>query len=202
MASRDANALDRMFAALADPTRRAMVERLAKSGRLAISELAAPFTMSLPAVLKHVGVLNEAGLVTRVKIGRTVYCGLASAPLGVALVWLRKYEDYQAPTDPIMVSASAARGKARPARRPGAAKSEKQAPAAKTARKPVARTAPRKAARSRVETVAAKAKPATRRGGKAAAAASSTSGQRGARVVSGTRSRATKAQTGRQRPRR
>ncbi|MGD9802850.1 MAG: ArsR/SmtB family transcription factor [Hyphomicrobiaceae bacterium] len=140
MATRDAEALDRTLAALADPTRRAMVERLAKSGRMAISDLATPFAMSLPAVLKHVGVLTEAGLVSRVKVGRTVYCHLLSGPIRTALTWLRKYENYQVPAES---AAAAPRATASSARRPGrqAAKSEARTkrPAPKAARKPAAR---------------------------------------------------------------
>ena len=56
-------ALDRTFAALSDPTRRALVMRLASEPDLSVSELAAPFSMSLPAIMKHLGVLSDAGLV-------------------------------------------------------------------------------------------------------------------------------------------
>ncbi|MGE0767187.1 MAG: metalloregulator ArsR/SmtB family transcription factor [Hyphomicrobiaceae bacterium] len=139
MATRDPEALDRTLAALADPTRRAMVERLAKSGRLAISDLATPFAMSLPAVLKHVGVLTDAGLVSRVKVGRTVYCHLLSGPIRTSLTWLRKYENYQLPRDP--AATKAAKDDASPSKRqPGkvgakAAESPKSA-AGKAARKP------------------------------------------------------------------
>ena len=80
--------LDRIFAALGDPTRRGILERLAVADRLAVSELAAPFAMSLPAVLKHVSVLTEAGLVAREKIGRTVYCRLDATALREASLWL------------------------------------------------------------------------------------------------------------------
>ena len=59
--------LDRTFAALSDPTRRALVARLSGGKSLSISELAQPFSMSLPAVMKHLDVLSDAGLVTRNK---------------------------------------------------------------------------------------------------------------------------------------
>jgi DNA-binding transcriptional ArsR family regulator len=84
--------LDRTFAALADPTRRAILERLSDADRLTVSDLASPFAMSLPAVLKHVGVLTEAGLVAREKVGRVVYCKLETSPLRDALKWLALYD--------------------------------------------------------------------------------------------------------------
>ena len=74
-------ALDRTFAALADPTRRAIVARLAEQESVSVSELARPHAMSLPAVMKHLDVLSDAGLVTRVKTGRTVACRLAADPM-------------------------------------------------------------------------------------------------------------------------
>jgi len=79
--------LDRVFAALADPTRRAILDRLAR-GPSSISELAEPFTMSLPAVLKHLQILAAAGLVDRDKQGRTVHCRLDPAPIREARTWL------------------------------------------------------------------------------------------------------------------
>lgn len=84
--------LDRTFAALADPTRRAIVQRLASGGQLAVSEIAKPFRMSLPAVLKHVGVLGEAGILKREKLGRTVYCRIDAAAMRDAAEWLRRFE--------------------------------------------------------------------------------------------------------------
>ena len=63
--------LDRTFAALADPTRRALLARLSETDSLSVSTLAEPFAMSLPAVMKHLDVLSDAGLVTRSKSGRT-----------------------------------------------------------------------------------------------------------------------------------
>jgi DNA-binding transcriptional ArsR family regulator len=84
-------ALDRTFAALSHPTRRALVARLSGRQGLSISELAQPFAMSLPAVMKHLDVLSDAGLVTRDKIGRTVSCQLAAAPMEDAMNWLNRY---------------------------------------------------------------------------------------------------------------
>jgi DNA-binding transcriptional ArsR family regulator len=83
--------LDRTFAALADPTRRAVVARLSTGEAVSISDLARPFAMSLPAVMKHLDVLSDAGLVTRNKIGRTVSCQLATSPMEDAMNWLDRY---------------------------------------------------------------------------------------------------------------
>ncbi len=87
-------ALDRTFAALSDPTRRALVMRLAAQPDLSVSELAAPFQMSLPAVMKHLAVLSDAGLVERSKTGRTVACRLDAAPMREAFEWLNAYEKF------------------------------------------------------------------------------------------------------------
>ena len=73
-------ALDRTFAALADPTRRALLARLGQHDNISVSELALPFAMSLPAVMKHLDVLSDAGLVERTKTGRTVACRLSARP--------------------------------------------------------------------------------------------------------------------------
>jgi DNA-binding transcriptional ArsR family regulator len=87
-------ALDRTFAALADPTRRALVMRLAEQPGLSVSALAAPFRMSLPAVMKHLDVLADAGLVARRKTGRTVACRLRAEPMRDAFEWLNRYEKF------------------------------------------------------------------------------------------------------------
>ncbi|MEI7805951.1 MAG: metalloregulator ArsR/SmtB family transcription factor [Hyphomicrobiales bacterium] len=86
--------LDRTFAALADPTRRALLARLNEKNNLSISELARPFDMSLPAVMKHLDVLSDAGLIKRNKTGRTVSCQLAAAPMESAMDWLHRYERF------------------------------------------------------------------------------------------------------------
>jgi DNA-binding transcriptional ArsR family regulator len=87
-------ALDRTFAALADPTRRALIAKLEGSESLSVSELARPLPMSLPAVMKHLDVLSDAGLITRKKIGRTVTCQLAAAPMEQAMDWLNRYQRF------------------------------------------------------------------------------------------------------------
>jgi DNA-binding transcriptional ArsR family regulator len=86
--------LDRTFAALSDATRRALVMRLAQQPGLSVSELAAPFAMSLPAVMKHLDVLSDAGLVKRNKAGRTVACRLDANPMRDAFEWLNAYEKF------------------------------------------------------------------------------------------------------------
>ena len=84
--------LDRTFAALADPTRRALLAQLEEYPSLSVSELARPFTMSLPAVMKHLDVLSDAGLIERSKTGRTVACRLTAAPMEDAMNWLNRYD--------------------------------------------------------------------------------------------------------------
>jgi DNA-binding transcriptional ArsR family regulator len=86
--------LDRTFAALADPTRRALLARLAEEPDLSISALAEPFAVSLPAIMKHLDVLSDAGLVARTKSGRTVTCRLNAAPMQDAIAWLNRYERF------------------------------------------------------------------------------------------------------------
>jgi DNA-binding transcriptional ArsR family regulator len=89
--------LDRVFGTLADPTRRAILARLAKERSLSVSDLAEPFAIKLPAVMKHLDVLSEAGLITREKHGRTVEVRLSPAPLHGATEWLRRYERFWSP---------------------------------------------------------------------------------------------------------
>lgn len=86
--------LDRTFAALADPTRRALLARLDEQGGVSVSDLARPFPVSLPAIMKHLDVLSEAGLIARKKTGRTVTCQLKAQPMEQAMNWLAKYERY------------------------------------------------------------------------------------------------------------
>jgi DNA-binding transcriptional ArsR family regulator len=83
--------LDRTFAALSDPTRRALLARLVEQDGLSVSALAEPFSMSLPAVMKHLDVLSDAGLIAREKTGRTVACRLTAQPMEQAMEWLNRY---------------------------------------------------------------------------------------------------------------
>ena len=85
--------LDRVFQALADPTRRAMLARLAK-GERNVGELAAPFSMSFAAASKHVKVLENAGLLRRRVAGRAHVCRIEGGPLAAADAWLRHYERF------------------------------------------------------------------------------------------------------------
>jgi DNA-binding transcriptional ArsR family regulator len=80
-------ALDRMFHALADASRRAMVERLVR-GPASVTELARPFDMALPTVVQHLGVLEAAGIVTSTKVGRVRTYQLASEALTPAAEWI------------------------------------------------------------------------------------------------------------------
>ncbi|MFI6585708.1 ArsR/SmtB family transcription factor [Embleya sp. NPDC050493] len=85
--------LDATFAALADPTRRAILARLA-TGDATVTELAAPFAMSQPAVSKHLRVLERAGLVSRGRDAQRRPCRLVAEPLRTATDWLADYRDY------------------------------------------------------------------------------------------------------------
>jgi DNA-binding transcriptional ArsR family regulator len=85
--------LDKTFAALADPTRRAILARLAQ-GDASVSELAAPFAMSLPAISKHLRVLEQAGLVQRAKDGRVHRLRLVAQPLNEAAAWIARYRQF------------------------------------------------------------------------------------------------------------
>src|SRR5882757_8876611 len=87
-------ALDRTFAALADPTRRALLAQLGKQQSLSVSELAKPFPVSLPAIMKHLDVLSDAGLIARSKTGRTVACRLTATPMEQAMDWLNRYQRF------------------------------------------------------------------------------------------------------------
>jgi DNA-binding transcriptional ArsR family regulator len=82
--------LDRTFSALSDPTRRAIVERLA-DGEASVTELASPFAMSLPAVSKHLKVLEKAGLISRGRKAQWRPCRLEPEPLKEASEWLEEY---------------------------------------------------------------------------------------------------------------
>jgi DNA-binding transcriptional ArsR family regulator len=85
--------LDATFAALADPTRRAILARLA-SGQATVTELAAPFDMSQPAISKHLKVLERAGLVSRSRDAQRRPCRLEARPLKGATDWLENYRSY------------------------------------------------------------------------------------------------------------
>src|ERR1700729_4457657 len=94
MVNLQSSTLDRTFSALADPTRRALVMRLAAEPDLSVSELAEPFAVSLPAIMKHLDVLSGAGLMARAKTGRVVACRLDAEPMRDAFEWLNRYEKF------------------------------------------------------------------------------------------------------------
>jgi len=87
------NALDRTFAALADPTRRRILQELAR-GDSCVTELARPYAMSLPAVSKHLRVLESAGLVRRCRNGRVHRMNLEAAPMQEAQQWIEEYRKF------------------------------------------------------------------------------------------------------------
>ena len=85
--------LDATFSALADPTRRAILARLA-AGEVSVTELAAPFAMSLPAVTKHLKVLESAGLIARGRKAQWRPCRLEAGPLRDVTAWLETYRRF------------------------------------------------------------------------------------------------------------
>src|SRR3982074_1366493 len=89
-----ASRMDRTFSALADPTRRGVLLRLKQKPGLSVSELARPFSLKLPGMMKHLDVLSDAGLITRTKTGRTVSVHLSVGPMREAMEWLKRYERF------------------------------------------------------------------------------------------------------------
>ena len=86
--------LNRTFAALVDPTRRAILMRLEREPGLSVSDLARPFPIKLPGMMKHLDVLSNAGLISRTKTGRTVSVQLSPEPMEEAMKWLQRYERF------------------------------------------------------------------------------------------------------------
>src|SRR3979409_2278073 len=86
--------LNRTFAALVDPTRRAILAQLERQESASVRALAKPHAIKLPAVMKHLDVLDDAGLITRSKAGRTVTVRLSPKPMREAMEWLRRYERF------------------------------------------------------------------------------------------------------------
>ena len=86
--------LDLTFKALGDPTRRGILLRLQRSDSASIGQLAKPLAIRLPAVMKHLDVLANAGLITRSKSGRTVTVRLRAQPMREAADWLQRYEHF------------------------------------------------------------------------------------------------------------
>src|SRR5690348_3221067 len=92
-ADEEAALLDRVFSALSDPVRRAILTRLGEE-ELLVSELAEPFAISLQAVSRHIQVLVRAGLVTQERTGRISRCRLDAGPIYQAAVWVNRYSKY------------------------------------------------------------------------------------------------------------
>jgi DNA-binding transcriptional ArsR family regulator len=84
------DALDAVFAALADPTRRAILAMLLEDD-MAVTDVAEPFAMSLAAISKHLGVLADAGLISRERRGRVIWCKLEPDAMRAASVWMRGF---------------------------------------------------------------------------------------------------------------
>ena len=89
----EADILDHVFFALSDPVRRAILERL-DEGPLLVSEIAAPFDISLQAVSRHIQVLVRAGLISQERTGRISRCSLDAGPVYNAAVWINRYSKY------------------------------------------------------------------------------------------------------------
>jgi DNA-binding transcriptional ArsR family regulator len=93
MVKSSSHTLDAIFSALSDPTRRKLLEGLAL-GEKTVTEVAEPFDMSLPAISKHLRILEEAGLIVRRKQGRVHHLQLAAAPMKEASEWLDIYRQF------------------------------------------------------------------------------------------------------------
>src|SRR5215468_11104261 len=85
--------IDRVFFALSDPVRRKILEQLGEEAKL-VSELAAPFEISLQAVSRHIQVLVRAGLVKQERTGRVSRCSLVAGPIFAVAVWINRYSKY------------------------------------------------------------------------------------------------------------
>jgi len=96
MVNNNDSALDSVFTALADPTRRAILRRLER-GVATVGELAEPFEMSAPAVSKHLRMLERAGLLARTREGRVHRIGLTAGPLAEAVGWLDRHRRFWEP---------------------------------------------------------------------------------------------------------
>ena len=93
MVKYSSTALSSTFAALADPTRRAILARL-RTGDASVTRLATPFSMSLPAISKHLKVLEEAGLIAREREGRVHRCRLLAQPMREVAEWIYDYHQF------------------------------------------------------------------------------------------------------------
>jgi DNA-binding transcriptional ArsR family regulator len=112
----DTDQLDRVFFALSDPVRRAILERLGEEALL-VSELAAPFEISLQAVSRHIQVLVRAGLVRQERTGRISRCSLVAGPIFAASLWINRYSKYWQEQFDLLAAALAEAGSAPPRKR-------------------------------------------------------------------------------------
>ena len=87
--------LDQLFAALADPTRRAILAMLLEDD-MAVTDVAAPFEMSLPGISKHLGILATAGLISQERRGRVKWCKLEPDALREASIWMQAFGQFEA----------------------------------------------------------------------------------------------------------
>ncbi|MBI3706685.1 MAG: helix-turn-helix transcriptional regulator [Proteobacteria bacterium] len=108
--------LDHVFFALSDPVRRRILERLDEAPRL-VSELAAPFDISLQAVSRHIQVLVRAGLVQQERTGRISRCSLLAGPIFPAAVWINRYSKYWQEQFDLLAAALGGIKRRRPAKR-------------------------------------------------------------------------------------
>src|SRR4026208_2362344 len=92
MVKNRASTIDRTLSSSALPTRRRVLLRLKEEPGLSVSELARPLSLKLPGMMKHLDVLSDAGLITRIKTGRTVSVNLSTGPMRDAMAWLKRYE--------------------------------------------------------------------------------------------------------------
>ncbi len=92
MAKHYSSGMDLTFWALADPTRRGVLQQLVNEPGLSVTQLASTFSLKLPGMTKHLDVLSDAGLITREKTGRTVAVFISTEPMQDAIAWLRRYE--------------------------------------------------------------------------------------------------------------
>jgi DNA-binding transcriptional ArsR family regulator len=124
------DSLDAVFSALADPTRRAILARLTQ-GDVSVGELAAPFKLSLPTVSRHIGVLEQAGLVVRERDAQWRRCHFQRAPLMAAAEWIGRYVAFwdgrldaladlveSLPAEPARAAAPARRASRKPRKEP------------------------------------------------------------------------------------
>lgn len=94
MVNYSAASLDATFGALADRTRRAILARLAETPEVTVTDLARPFDVSLPAISRHLRVLEEAGLIARRRDGRVHHCRVVAAPMKTASEWIARYQTF------------------------------------------------------------------------------------------------------------